>query len=251
MIGAPVQGTDFQYTGNRVVDASAQLSMLRGRFAAELHFVSGNFMAIDGSLGWSLGVGLIGILITGDGSTNTGVISGGLTFNNSTMSVGNISIHGFGSDGFVTNNSYIVGLMDFFSSSGNAYAGFELQGAALFGSTQTIGCSNAGNGVTLTAGTSIKASGQMYFRGNTGNGVWAVTSSGCSLAASYFLNNGQWGVAASQAQVYCANSTFSGNAAGAAYASYGGGIVVTGSSGIAGACNPAQGTQGNGFAYIM
>jgi hypothetical protein len=250
MIGGPVQGTDFQYTGNRTLDAAAQLTMLRGRHGAELHFITGSFCAVNGCLGMGLFVpGLQSLLFTGDGSPNSGYASGGLTFNNLFMQVGNLSIHGFGGDGFVTNNSYVGGSMDFFSSSGNLSGGFELQGCALFGSTQTIACSNAGNGFTLQGGTSIR-SGVLYAKGNGQEGMFVFTGASAVCPNSTFVNNAQWGIYTLQGQIYATSCSFSGNASGPVNSNWGGGVVVSGSTGLAG-CSPAQGTQGNGYAFIL
>jgi hypothetical protein len=255
MIGGPVQGSDFQYTGNRVLDASAQLTMLRGRHGAELHFITGNFCAVNGCLGMGLSVpGLQSLLFTGDGTTINGYASGGLTFNNLFMQVGNLSIHGFGGDGFVTNNSYVGGSMDFFSSSGNgggSYggSGFELQGCALFASTQTISCSNVTHGFSCQGGTSIRY-GTPYAKGNGQHGIFVFTGASALAGNGVFLNNGGWGIYTLQGQVYAPSSTFSGNASGPAQANWNGCIVVGGSTGLAG-CSPAQGTQGNGFASIL
>jgi hypothetical protein len=131
MIGPPVQGSDFQYTNNLAADAAAQLTMLRGRFASEIHFTNGAGILVTGSMNVSMtpyvipttSFGMQNLLISGDGTNGTGH----LTFNNSVMSIANCSIQNTWW-GVICNNCYVWTALDFASSCGNYYYGWEFQG---------------------------------------------------------------------------------------------------------------------------
>jgi hypothetical protein len=250
MIGPPVLGTDFQYTGNRGQDAAAQLTMLRGRFATELYFTSGAYININGSIGFGgapnpAGSGMANLLISSDGSTQ----SGGLQINNAYTALGNVSVQNTWL-GIISNNSYFWTELDFVSSCGNILWGFEFQGCMALGATQTIACSNQHQGWVIQVGSAIRQGGNfiVYARGNADSGITCLAGGSASVVGSQFLNNGNWGILNYQGQISCNNSNFSGNVGGPMYAT-GGGIVATGSAGTAG-CVPAANTQGNGFAFI-
>jgi hypothetical protein len=252
LIGPPVLGSDFQYTGNRGQDAAAQLTMLRGRFGTELYFTSGAYINVNGSLGFGGNPnpgnpGLSNLLISSDGSVN----SGGLAINNAYMSIGNCAVQNTYL-GIISNNSYFWTTWDFVSSSGNYYWGFEFQGCMALGATQTIACSNTnGSGWVIQVGSSIRQGGNfiVYARGNNGAGIYCMPGGSASCQGSQFLNNANYGVNVSQGQIACQNSNFSGNGGGPMYAQQGGGIAANGSTGTAGS-SPAVNTQGNVYAWI-
>jgi hypothetical protein len=251
LIGPPVLGTDFVYTGNRGQDAAAQLTMLRGRFATELYFTNGAYINVNGSLGFGGAPnpgapGLMNLLISADGSVN----SGGLQINNSYMAIGNCSIQN-GYLGIICNNSYFWTTLDFVSACGCNYWGFEFQGCMALGATQTIACSNGGPGWMIQVGSAIRQGGNfiVYSRGNIGAGIQCSTGGSASVAGSQFLNNTTYGIYNTQGQITCPNSNFSGNASGPMYAWGGAGITANGSTGTAG-CIPAANTQGNVYAFI-
>jgi hypothetical protein len=244
--GSPVQGSDFVYSGNLTNDQAAQLTMLRQRFGTELYFTGNNGIIIEGLLGIGVGGGLSNVLITSDG---TGTAPG-LTINNSYFTIFNSSIHGFAQNGIISNNSLLWSGGSFLSVSGCGSDGFEFQGGLGLGATQTIACSNGGNGFLAQAGAAIRqGAGGIYAKGNVQSGLIAASGAGVSVKNSSFLNNAAWGLYCIQAMVAALNSTFSGNTSGPLYANIGGGIYITGSTGFAG-CSPALNTQGNGFAFI-
>jgi hypothetical protein len=252
LIGAPVQGSDFQFTGlaNRSVDAAAQLTMLRGRYATELHFTGGANIQINGSLGVGLSStspGLQNLLVTGDRSATVG---GGVIFNNALVNVGNVSVHGFGGDGIVSNNGFIRTQANV-SSTFNTGSGFGVVGDLALGSTQTIACSNDLDGFRVSAGGTIRQPGSfiIYTKGNAGNGLNGLAGSSAVCNNSQFLNNGSAGVGATQSQISCTSSTFSGNVGPPLLANMFVGINATGSTGTLG-CSPPANTFGNINCYI-
>jgi hypothetical protein len=256
MIGPPVQGSDFQYTNNFAQDAAAQLTMLRGRFASELYFTNGTGIVVNGSMNVDVApqlvpVGAYGfqsLLISADGTPNTGFV----VFNNSCMSIANVSIQNC-YWGIICNNCYVWTALDFVSACGGYYYGFEFQGCMAYSATQTIACSiQNGSGFTLQAGTSIKT-GYVYCKGNAQAGVSLSTGSSANLSGQ-FLNNHNYGIIAQQSQCNCANAVFSGNTPGPIYAWGGAGVYAGGATGVIGVSGsvPAPNSgQGNNFAWIV
>jgi hypothetical protein len=250
MIGPPVQGSDFQYTNNLAADAAAQLTMLRGRFASEIHFTNGAGILVLGSMNVSrtpatvpiAAFGFQNLLFSGDGSSGTN-----LTFNNACMSIANCSIQNL-NYGVICNNCYIWCSLDFCSACGNGIYGWEFQGCMAYSATQVIACSNQNSGFTLQAGTSIKT-GTIYCKGNGASGLSVSTGSACNLnAASQFISNKNYGIQCSQSMVNVGAAGFSGNTPGSIYCWGGAGVYAGGA--VLTNCTPAPNTQGNFYSWI-
>jgi hypothetical protein len=254
--------------GQRAADTNTNLTMLRSKFATELHLTSaGGVLVYNGPNLMHLDA----ILLTGDGSASNGISSVATygMMNQDTYS--GLGIVGFGG----------IGLM----LELGATSGFE--GTAVNENNLTnVACiGNGGGGCAISDGSYITMTGNLICVSNGSNGLWMWPRSGSQFdgavdtgsnaqhgiqsylnptnflmgplsgnptpyRASSITNNGGWGYFAqsSFADVY---GSFGGNASGSIWAGYGSNIhALAGDLGISSSCSPPWGVIGNANAFI-
>lgn len=184
LIGAPMLGADpvfadFTVTGHssavRAADGTANLAMLRTKFASELRLLNGSRLLIKGG-----GVGLLDdILVTGNGFNQYGVVIEGAR-----AIVDTLAVHGFGNDNIALTDSAELGMAGgVISSTASAVDGFEALMSKVFRYPGGDNLSGAGN-----------LSGRFICCGNGSAGVEAMRGTSMVVSHIYALGNGSSGV---------------------------------------------------------
>lgn len=272
LAAAPTAGS-FAVTGNsggaRTADAATNIAMLRTKYATELRFTgSARLLFETGPME------ITNILVVGSGAAAVGLeLKGAVT------TVRNVSLHGWGGDGFYATASYITvagsltasGCSDdgieisdsshlycyggLVVSSGNAAYGMQLNNTS---SAELIGAmqGNGSTGLNVSHNSHVLLNGAVYLSTNGGGGLSLTQSSfydgGYVLTSS--SNSGGPGVAAYHgASGKLANVVSSNNGTYGFVATNGANISIAGYTAVgntSGVSSPAVNTSGNGNAYI-
>lgn len=165
MLGADPNAAAFVITGSgsgpRATDNANHLTMLRARYATELRFSGGARLEFVNS-----GFGLMDdLLIVGDGSTG----GGGVRLDNSRGTVGTVSAHAWGENGFAVMNGSVLEIQTVFTGSDCDLEGLRVDKSVQTGDGAIVCCSNGQFGVQDTfakceRGTTVNC------RGNGGSG---------------------------------------------------------------------------------
>lgn len=179
MLAADPVFADFTVTGYgsaaRAADGTANLAMLRTKFASELRLLNGARLLIKGG-----GVGLLDdILVTGNGFNQYGVVIEGAR-----AIIDTFAVHGFGNDNFVLTDSAELGMAGgVICSTASAADGFEASMSKVF---------------RYPGGDNLSGAGNLYARficcGNGNAGLEALRGTDVVVSNIYALGNGSSGV---------------------------------------------------------
>jgi hypothetical protein len=218
MIGATMMGpmptSDAGYalvgygSGQRAADVAANLTMLRTKFATELHFIGSSGIYIRGmGIGGASGRGIDGILCTGDGTPAYGLNIDIATIITCNMGLAFVGFGQSANNGYgvaVTNGAGVIfgGVAPLLSMGSGSY-GIALADASAFTNANIVmSFSNGADGVVMFTGSGWQNDLQgawNYFECNYGNGI-AQFGAGYYIGGSgtytYCNNNYSFGLAA-------------------------------------------------------
>ena len=274
----PVTPAGYVLTGpssaQRASDTAANLTMLRTKFATELHFTGGGGVFIGPAT--PVLMHFDGFLLTGDGSGGSGMyFESSFGFMNEDTYAG-IAVVGFGGEGVGLELGASVGLegtaadenhMCPFILIGNGNGGLVLGDGSYLTMTGNALCfSNGSFGFQLWPRCGAQMDGAVHAICNAqyGYGFYSTPtcyvsgplSNGAVYTQSKVWKNGNWGIWCNHSQascnVDCGAGTGNANAAGSIQVVNGSMLSPqSGDVGISGSCSPAYGVVGNANSLIM